>query len=324
MLTIITTCTKKKTSTPHAYLRANEVFTTQEELLAYWKTLLESCPESRKQPANALYRGRGFRRIQHLLGRVKADLFIISAGLGLVKPEDQLVPYNLTTSVGSDNHVKNHIASGQFSAEDWWNGINDVPHKLAQVVKETKGLVVIGVSRSYLEMISADLVTLDETDLARVRLVGNELEETGDFSLFENIMPYDARLNLDTSPYPGSKIDYAQRAVEHFVQCVLKDDAKGSAKEHATRVFELMQSYGTVEQAQKRGAVDDLEIRRLLIEEWDANFGKPTRLLQVIRKKYHLSCSEKRLFRIVDEIRQDKEAGLSLTEEVQEPEEVEA
>lgn len=295
---VITTCTKKKLATPVAYLPPSTKFNTQEDLLTKWREMLDNCPAKRKIPAEQLYRGRGFQRVLRSVASPD-NIMILSAGLGLVKATDTLVPYNLTTSSGSPNHVKNHV-EGAFDEKLWWNMLNEGKMPLHQVIADAKGKVLIALSRSYMSMIADDLKLVSEEDRAKIRLFGSELEEEAPFELFPNIMPYDNRLNLSNSAYSGSKIDFSARALHHFTQKVLAVNPEGSIEEHSKEVFQFINQLGSIDQANKE-TTDDVEIRRIVDDEWDACFGRFTRILQTIRKKYGFACSEQRLKRIIAE-----------------------
>ena len=318
VFTVITTCTKKKTATPHAYIPSGMVFETQDELSDYWNKLLKSCPESRKLQATDLYKGRGFMRIMQVMKEDLSRIWVISAGLGFLPASSLLVPYNLTTSIGTDQHVKKHLQHGRFMVDKWWAGLNNGKNAIAEFIENRPGIIVLAVSRSYLEMIHKDLVSLAPEHLARVRIVGNELEEVASADLFDCIMPYDARLNSDASPAPGSKIDFAQRAAQHFITQVLQSHPKASAKEHAKLVHESMNSYGDFAEAIRNSSMDDLELRNLVLAEWDSAYGKPSRMLQIIRKVHKRSVSEKRLDRIFKELMQERTSGEIDSEEEEE------
>lgn len=301
-LTLITTCSKKKLATPFAQLKPAQKFETQDALQEYWEKLLGECPDKRKVRANELYRGRGYQRISRL-AEVE-DIRILSAGLGLVSATDMLVPYNLTTSSGSPNHVKNHIV-GPFNSQLWWENLSG--QRLQMAIEAADGLVLIALSRAYMEMIAPELAILNEEAKAKVRLFGTDLEEAIDFSWFDNIMPYDNRLAL--SPiFAGSKIDFSARALQHFVQQVLPVYPNGDTSVHAKAVHEYISTLGTIEQANKETA-DDTRIREIVDTEWEAAFGRFTRLLQTIRSKYQIACSENRLKRILKEREEEAEEG---------------
>lgn len=317
---IITTCTKKKMSTSFAYLRPNETFSNQKDLSEHWKNLLSSCPEHKKVSASDLYRGRGFKRAVKILNEDFSKLHIISAGLGLVSANDKLVPYNLTTSIGTDNHVKNHLPTSRFDVVEWWDSITQ--KSLHELIESSQNIFIIACSRAYLEMILNDLLQLSPEGRSRIRIVGNELEQVSDYELFEYVMPYDIRLNSIDSAYRGSKIDFAQRAAHHLYNVIQKYPDKTSL-EHQQIVFEYMESLGNLEDVKRNESVSNEDLRDILIKEWKTSFGRPYRLLQLVRQKYGFSCSESRLNHVVNEIREDIKKGVDVFDELEEPEELE-
>lgn len=321
-IALITTCTKKKLGTAFAYLRNNDSFENMGDLAQHWSNMLKACPDHKKMPAKEMYRGRGFRRAINTVSL--SQIAIISAGLGLVSAEDMIIPYNLTTSVGSPNHVKNHLL-GRFDATDWWNYLCQINNmSLAKMVEGNPNTVfVFALSRAYLEMVNDDLLSLSEDDRKRIRIVGNDLEQASDFELFDYIMPYDLRLNALTN-YGGGKIDFAQRAASHLIKEIIPKNPNGSASEHQQEVFRAMESIGSMEDIRKSESIPNEDLRSLLIDEWNSGFGKPSRLLQIVRKKHGFSCSEQRLNGVYKEIKDDIAKGIDVFAERKEELEEEA
>src|SRR3546814_9801405 len=56
------------------------------------------------------------------------------------------------------------------------------------------------------------------------------------------LMPYDDRLDGCDSPLPGTRSDFASRAAHHFVEAVVLDTPKASARseEHTSELQSLM------------------------------------------------------------------------------------
>lgn len=315
---IITTCTKKKLATPVAYIKHDAIFDSQGDMLEHWKAQLAACPEHKKIPASQLYRGRGFKRILKIVSEDVSKVHVMSAGLGLVGAADKLVPYNLTTSVGSNSHVKNHLPTSRFDETDWWDGI--AAQKLHDLIESKPNTIfILSCSRSYLEMVMNDLLMTQTDHRQRIRIVGNELEQVSDFELFDYIMPYDLRLNSVDSPYRGGKIDFAQRAAHHLYD-IVKANMQATAVEHQQMVFKSMESYGSLEDVKQSESIANEDLRELLIKEWKSAFGRPSRLLQLVRQKHGFSCSESRLNGVVKEIKEDIARGVDLfdDEEVEE------
>lgn len=152
--------------------------------------------------AGNLYKGRGFHHAVRLAAESGADLYVVSAGLGLIHADTPIPSYSLTLSgVGGDN-VATKI-SERFNPSAWWHAVNRSPFAvpLHSIFKSAKGLVVAALSRPYARMIGTALAELAPADRARLRIVGARLNAVMPDALHPFIMPYDDRL---TRLVPGA------------------------------------------------------------------------------------------------------------------------
>lgn len=144
--------------------------------------------------ADSLYLGSSFTRLRTLAYRHKLDLFIASAGLGIVPGYRDVPSYEASFAQDSAVRVHNRF-DGTHS--EWLRQLTRL-----QGTKLDHDLVLAVVPDAYEEPVAHTL---------------------GDNVLFITTRPgpkravvYDRRLNDPTSPYRGRDVDFKVRAAEHY------------------------------------------------------------------------------------------------------------
>ena len=77
-------------------------------------------------------------------------------------------------------------------------------------------------SRSYLELLESDLLSLTDAEMKRIRIVGPPISAIDPERLINVYMPYDGRLDSLGPPYQCTKGDFSQRAGRHFAEVIIK------------------------------------------------------------------------------------------------------
>lgn len=262
-------------------------------------------PQEHLVKAKLLYTGRSFKRALMAVNHDVKNLYIISAGLGLIKAEDAVVPYELTTSSAAPNRVSKQIAFGGFSAEDWWSGINrqfrGSATPIADVVRQNpERMVILCLSKEYLKMVLEDLASLRAEECKNFRIIGNDLDELLPIHLFDYFMPYDRRMNSSQVAMPGSNIDFGIRAVLHYVSRVLPNNPTLAEQKQAIldSLADVAETYVGAENVSRRAT--DEEVIDLIKEEWTALNGRKIMLLRILREKHQVKCSQQRFDKLYD------------------------
>lgn len=167
------------------------------------------------------------------------------------------------------------------------------------------GVCLIALPRPYLDMVRHELLALAPEALARVRLFsGTRLGQP-----FADVqMPYGDRLDGPDSPYRGTRSNFAQRALRHFVEHILPGREQMSAPEHAAAVEAALASW----RSPKRSTglrKSDAELRELLNLHWDAVGGRSTRMLRVLRDELGIACEQRRFAGLVRAVREERGIG---------------
>ena len=293
---LVTVCTNRKTVPPAKRLQAQDLPAGPQSYVSEkWRNWLRDADPS--AVAKHLYAGRGFAEAMSTAKGCGADLWIVSAGLGLVHGEEEVPAYDLTLSAGSESSVRQKVTDGPFDAPLWWSDIarRKRPKRSLFNLVRTRGKeqIVISVPGSYLELIAEDLLSLKQSDLRRVRLVGPLNTERIPERLRPLVMPYDDRFNGPDSPLPGTRADFPQRTARHFLEQISTGNLDDDVSEHAGRVQESLASMSWPTQVERRQLGDD-DIVKVIFSCWERADGQSTKMLRVLRDDEGIACEQGR------------------------------
>lgn len=289
---IVTTCTNRKRYKPNPKLCVGNLPRGgQTHVANVW--LRNISRDIELIPAETLYCGRGFVEAIQASRQINAELWIISAGMGLVHGKDMIPSYNLTTSNTSDN-VKKKI-TGVFDYGCWWSSMNiKRKRSLAGLITgNPKYTVFIILNQSYTRLVLEDLRRLSEKHIARIRLFGLTKTEILPEKLQRACMPYDSRLGDLRSGIPGTMSDLGQRAVRHFVTNIWPDMQSSGVQEHADAVRSCLDAMESPRIPVRKKMSDDL-IREVMLMNWDRAQGSASKMLRILRDDEKIACQQKR------------------------------
>jgi len=185
---------------------------------------------------------------------------------------------------------------GGFSAKDWWRSLQASKYAVPfqQVfAADNAGLVLVAVSSAYVPLLVSELCQLESAQRDRLRLFG-AVDSKYPPPLSDLLLPYDKRLD---ALIRGSKVDFAQRAAEHFLSGCASDDAFPTTLE-AQRAWVDAQLEGVASQAtQKRQVVNDAAIRAIAAKLAAQGLGH-TRALTILRQQRGIACEQRRFRRL--------------------------
>ncbi|PWE53654.1 hypothetical protein DEM27_24200 [Metarhizobium album] len=255
------------------------------------------------RPARDLYSGRSFVEAVKAATASRANLYVVSAGLGLVHGDTSIPSYNLTVSKGDPDCVMSKLPGDCFEA-DWWAALGGAD-ALINMIEAEPHVVIIGLPSPYLRMIAPALARLSDEACSRVRIAGGRYVGDLDLRLERARLPYDDRLDGPQSPLPGTKSDFAARAARHFVEQVLAKDLAATVDDHSAQVEALMSQW-TRPIAKTGIRVSDLEIKAIVREHWERADGRTTKLLRILRDELNVACEQKRFQGLAAEIREER------------------
>lgn len=293
---IVTTCTNRKRRPALEALRARNLpLGSIEQVASDWVGRVSSArdlcyPEQ-------VYCGRSYVEAINASKVIGAPLYVISAGLGLVPPLWQIPAYDLTTTKSSKDRIQSRITETIGDA-DWWNQIgiargNENP--ITELVREHPDqVIIIGVSSGYLELIRDDLGSLNDCELQRVRIVGIRPSNDVPHDLANLIMPYDERLDGPDTPNPGTRGDFAQRALHHFCCLILETgNQEGDQIAHAEMVRESLEGKRPPVHITRK-SISDVDLINLVPHLWGRANGQSSKMLRILRDEELIACEQGR------------------------------
>lgn len=288
---IVTICANQKrfksgpNSTPAALAAA-----PQATLARTWLDLIgATAPVA---AATDLYGGRAFGLARDLATSSRTKLFVVSAGFGLVPGDQELPAYSLTMAHHDQDSIQGK-AVGPFDPATWFEALTDGPYSVAwsDVFSEGGGRVLVALTKPYAEMATPALAKLPASDLSRLRLFGAGLSAVLPMALKPYLLPYDDR--LDTL-FPGTRSDFAQRALVHFVQNVALAD--GDYATDAARVRASLAATKAPPRPARRAVTDEALLT--LIRSRLSPRASASRLLRQLRDEDQIACEQGRFARL--------------------------
>jgi hypothetical protein len=283
---VVTNCTTRKIVGPRIGLDVASVSGGPLALARRWKSLLGSA-----QPvclAGLLYKGRSIIEATRAAKTVGAELYVVSAGLGLISGTERVPNYDLTVAPGSP--LARMLAASGWEPQDWWTAITrDQPSPLSRLI--TNSMAYVALPASYLRMVRKDLSRYVSAGAQDVRIFTSEagVDEVPS-SISRYVMPYDIRLEA-ISGFGGTRAEFPQRAMRHFVEVLRGHEL---SLEEARAAVEASMNRQRQRPSPERARVSDEQIRALLRKRWRACEGSSTRLLRYLRDDARVSCEQGR------------------------------
>jgi hypothetical protein len=250
------------------------------------------------------YGGRTFKEAISASQLVEAELSVISAGLGLVKADEKIPNYNLTISTG-DGSISTWLRDRGLQSKDWWKALNHHLNKdssISNLLIDASG-VIFALPSSYLKLIQHELDSLCIEELERIYIITSEAGQLGlSKQLRQRCLPYDERLDGAIN-YQGTRNDFAQRALKHFVEEV--DFKKLPLSESKSQVLSFLSKHKKPV-LPTRTKASDKEIQKLIKTNWKTYEGKRDPLHRFLRDVALVSCEQKRFSTLWNEVREQK------------------
>ena len=248
--------------------------------------------------AHQMYMGRAIREAVRAASLVAGELYVLSAGLGLVHANDTIPAYEATISGTSDNNPIRRRGNGIETSQEWWGYLTrslGAPSPLRRLVESSANetIVVMAISRPYLLMVAKELSGLSDQDLQRVRILMHGAPKGLPEALMPVVISYGAQFDGPDSPLPGTKADFVQRAAVHFVENVINSQNAGTCDDHQLGVNDSLMSMAFPSMPARRRMADD-DLIRLIRECLPAVDHQSSRMLRHLRDNLMVSCEQGR------------------------------
>lgn len=295
---VLAPCSRRKRLPPEPGLRAADLEPGPLlELATAWAQRVRGAAS--RVPAGELYIGRGLVEARRAATAVGADLRIVSAGLGLVDARAAVPAYSLTVAGGDPDSIAYKVESG-FAPGDWWRALQralNMPEgALADLLSSRRGLAILGLPSTYLELITDELRAMPMEVLSRVRIIGPPRASVR-AELAHVWMPYDARFDGEGSPNPGTRGDFAQRAARHFAEEVVCRAPEATPADHAEMVERCLEPLAPSGHP-RRVAGSDAELIAVIRELLPRSGGRSGETLRLLRRHAGRACEQGRFRRL--------------------------
>lgn len=294
-LIVAVNCTSKKTAQAGRSLCARDLERGDlAQLAKEWRFRVEAA-SAQQVPARELYSGRAFALASKTAQGAGAELYVLSAGMGFVKQDAPVPPYNLSVAPNSDDCILLRSCAEPFTSSQWWAALHEAQgsRPLAKLLsRRPKAMLILAATRPYIAMVEEELMSLTAAQMSRLRIVGPTRAEGLPELLRPSVMPYDDRLDDVEFGLQGTRFDFAARALTHFVGLVGDDECVQSPQDHAKRV-RLSLSKGRAPERLQRERIDAAALRRHVRALKKAGESK-TSALAKLRRDLGYACEQQR------------------------------
>lgn len=171
-INLITTCTNGKNSDSKTILSLSQFSsgrTPSNILINSWCSALnKAISNSLTVSVKDLYKGGHWATAKEVLNKYPVDLWVISAGLGLLHHQDKVIPYKATFAVGYEESIPSYSSEyiGKTFHRTWWKEIcersffkSKHPTSIAELMKSNKSdyFIICG-SPDYINAIELDVL----------------------------------------------------------------------------------------------------------------------------------------------------------------------
>lgn len=252
------------------------------------------------------YVGRSVTEVKQVSSVLSAEIYFVSAGLGLVNGEKEIPLYNLTVSPGT-NTLFNWLKGNSLVSADWWHGLNNRLYgdqfPISKLVNESNNVgFMICLPSTYINMVKEDLSFIKGLKLKNIRIFTSE---TGQSTLPEELrtysLPYSGNLE-GLEFFNGTQNDFPQRAMRHFVSSLGGEnlDIEISREMVAREMNSLRKPI-----IPTRKKLDDAEITKLIRSNWKKFKGSRDKLHKFIRREKLVACEQNRFGILWNAVKQD-------------------
>ena len=280
----ITHCSAKKSIKPT--IVPQNIYNNMNDFFIEWNGLLDK--ENNIITAELLYDGRGIKEL--FKSNFDHELYIISAGLGLIHKKDPIPSYSLTVSKDTEVSINNFIKEG-FDSSAWWNLVVQTKYSRPSIEEITYGsdVVLISLTSPYLIMLSEEIKKINSTVIL---FTGNQsiLSKLGMSHLSS---PYTDSFDGPNSLNKGAKVDFAQRIHSDFIRRYKK---YSSIEEVTSSIKRDMLNWKKPKILHNQKKSNDEILNKIL--ENIKNFNSASSLRRHFRHNLNIACEEKRFLKL--------------------------
>jgi hypothetical protein len=300
-MNVVVTCTKQKTRTPSERLQLRNLQSTSVERRAsQWFNLLQSSQDE-VLPAKQLYAGDHWSVARELTqpgrGTRCVNVWVASAGYGLLSIDERIVPYSATFSnPHPDSVILDDCETAKADQKcEWWNELvacdwkREHPHSVTELAAESPNdPLIIVASKNYLNSLYDDLLCAREEmknhNLFSIISAGTEQL----YELTDSLVPANARLQHYVG---GVRRSLNIRLARYALQSTTRGN---STLDRLSTLFEDLLKESPELPTYNRTPMTDAAITRFILQKLNRKApATHTRLLRELRASGK-ACEQKR------------------------------
>jgi hypothetical protein len=286
------------------------------ERLKLWKNNLRSAA-TEEHRADDLYMGDHWSVVRSIPGEagksgVQVQLWICSAGYGLIRQQTPIKPYRATFTRGEIDYIASGLVENQHTLHDWWAGVcayrssalDGTPRTLSALAATfPRTPMLVALSADYLKAVTADLGSVLSRAFFRDHLSIISCGTSSNHSIWkQQLLPCDASLSGSLG---GTLTSLNARVARRLLQ---------SVNRRALTVDQLGELSRTIDRGPRRlaplrTAKSDSDVEAFIrahLAEYPTT--SKTKLLQDFRINGH-ACEQKRFGEIYSRVRHEPLLG---------------
>ena len=218
--------------------------------------------------ASNMYCGSAWTPVTKIVQSLDIDVWIISAGYGLLHHSDVIVPYAATFS---SPHPDSVTISNSFQSSDWWMQCCE-SHTIQRSVKTISDLakqnpevpILIAVSKPYLEAVESDICSARSLLVASNLLSIVSVGSTKSGILADNLLPCDTRME--------QVIGLGRSSINtRILGTIIQEHKEGFDYESINLQINKLQFHQTQTSYPVRSRMTDEEVLNFIIKSRDGN-----------------------------------------------------
>ena len=293
---ILTPCSARKEQLPTPALQIGQLpVGTQRAVAREWVKRLSKSPGFSRRAARDLYSGGGFRRLRSVADKFECQLFVLSAGLGLVASTTRVPAYDLTVSPSAKESLQDTISEA-FAPKVWWDALQAGPFASPLTeVGHGEARILVALTQPYARLVGAALAELPPNVIDRMRVFGAGILRFLPDTLHKQVVRYDTRLDVLS---PGTRLDASSRALAHFATLVSHRSISSVDSDHS--LVDVALASFVRREVIKRPRLSDAELHKHVLRLARRGLSATSALKQ-LRSKACVACEEQRFRRAYEE-----------------------
>jgi len=324
-LIIISTCTnaKKRPLPDSSCLLDNCIKKTCDETVDEWLRNIQS-PKHYNVCAEQLYMGSHWKETLGCVDAAKKEgfnpeLWILSAGWGLIRSDSKISPYSATFSQGA-NSIHNLPWPEEFSAQRkaqmWWKGINtkrglSTSSSISSLFNSSDPIrFLIILSREYYSAVETEILELISRGAEVIIVSAGLYSDSRSTSPVarDHMLPVTDKFKQADEYLNHTNVSLNARLAKWIIQKFPKEIESGLLATHEA-ISKIAKSLPEIIRRDVVRMTDE-DVRCFIKGNYSAELRTASALLKMLRHREKKSCEQKRFGKLFNQYKSEKDKGL--------------